>query len=143
MSKAYEPYEFSSGRQRLAQKQRSAQVLQLKRATSTLSASLEQLSTPQGVAAQAHKVLTGFDPKAGVFTLEQLAYSDIAGTPLLAAVATSGDYNDLSNKPVPQGGPTGSRPGSPVLYMNYFDTTLNKPIWWNGTNWVNSSGATV
>lgn len=25
----------------------------------------------------------------------------------------------------------------------YFDTTLNKPIWWAGTKWVDSTGATV
>lgn len=25
----------------------------------------------------------------------------------------------------------------------YFDTTLNKPIWWTGTSWVDSTGATV
>ena len=25
----------------------------------------------------------------------------------------------------------------------YFDTTLNKPIWWTGTNWVDASGAIV
>ena len=25
----------------------------------------------------------------------------------------------------------------------YFDTTLSKPIWWNGTAWVDATGATV
>ena len=24
-----------------------------------------------------------------------------------------------------------------------YDTTLNKPKWWNGTNWVDATGATV
>ena len=27
--------------------------------------------------------------------------------------------------------------------MPYFDTTLGYEIWWNGSNWVNASGATV
>ena len=27
--------------------------------------------------------------------------------------------------------------------FQYFDTTLNKPIWWNGSAWVDSTGATV
>lgn len=27
--------------------------------------------------------------------------------------------------------------------IQFFDTTLNKPIWWNGTNWVDATGATV
>ena len=25
----------------------------------------------------------------------------------------------------------------------YFDVELNKPIWWNGSNWVDATGATV
>ncbi|PEW00289.1 hypothetical protein CN425_17565 [Bacillus cereus] len=25
----------------------------------------------------------------------------------------------------------------------YFDTTLNKPIWWNGTVWKDANGTTV
>lgn len=29
-----------------------------------------------------------------------------------------------------------------IGYM-YFDTTLNKPIWWNGTNWVDATGTIV
>ncbi len=33
---------------------------------------------------------------------------------------------------------------SPLLNGTfYFDTTLNKPIWWTGTNWVDATGATV
>ena len=27
--------------------------------------------------------------------------------------------------------------------FQYFDTTLNKPIWWNGSAWVDATGATV
>lgn len=42
-----------------------------------------------------------------------------------------------------QGGTTGSRPVSPVLYQLFFDTTLGKPIWWDGANWVDATGATV
>jgi hypothetical protein len=42
------------------------------------------------------------------------------------------------------GGPTADRPGT-GLYIGkpYFDTTLNIPIWWNGSKWVNSSGTGV
>ncbi len=36
-----------------------------------------------------------------------------------------------------------SRPSSPVLYQCYFDITINKPIWWNGSNWVDALGETV
>ena len=41
------------------------------------------------------------------------------------------------------GGTSATRPTYKFLYMPYFDTTLNKPIWWNGTNWVDATGTTV
>ena len=41
-------------------------------------------------------------------------------------------------------GTTEERPTIGILpgFM-YFDTTLGKPIWWNGENWVDATGATV
>lgn len=36
-----------------------------------------------------------------------------------------------------------SRPSNPVLYQCYFDTTINKPIWWTGDNWVDALGEIV
>jgi len=49
---------------------------------------------------------------------------------------------------IPNSGTTANRPintGNPKLQIGqyYFDTTLNRPIWWNGTNWINASGTTV
>lgn len=38
-------------------------------------------------------------------------------------------------------GPTGARPGFPVLSEQFFDTSLGLPIWWNGAAWVNATGA--
>ena len=49
------------------------------------------------------------------------------------------DLDSIPNK----GGATADRPSSPVLYERFFDTTLGYPIWWDGTNWVDSSGTTV
>ena len=45
-------------------------------------------------------------------------------------------------------GTTANRPISTIVLpvpigQTYFDTTLGKPIWWNGTNWVNASGTIV
>lgn len=40
-------------------------------------------------------------------------------------------------------GTTASRPIDIGLGFVYFDTTLNKPLWWNGTAWVDSAGTTV
>lgn len=40
-------------------------------------------------------------------------------------------------------GATADRPVSPSQGQDYYDTTLEKPIWWNGSNWVDATGATV
>lgn len=44
---------------------------------------------------------------------------------------------------IDQGDTTANRPLTPVNYQRYFDTTLGKPIWWNGTNWVDAAGTIV
>lgn len=38
---------------------------------------------------------------------------------------------------------TDYRPVKPCAGDQYFDTTLNKPIWYNGISWVDSTGTTV
>jgi hypothetical protein len=40
-------------------------------------------------------------------------------------------------------GNTGARPTGKPAGFQYFDTTLNKPIWYNGTVWVDATGTTV
>ena len=37
----------------------------------------------------------------------------------------------------------GTRPTDKYKGMCHFDTTLGKPIWWNGTAWVDATGASV
>ena len=41
-------------------------------------------------------------------------------------------------------GVTASRP-TKLLFVGrrYFDTTLGKPVWYDGTNWVDATGASV
>lgn len=67
------------------------------------------------------------------FVNAQLAYSQVSGTPSLAAVATSGDYNDLSNKP-----------SVPVDLDDLGDCIITSPtngevLQYNGTNFVNTT----
>jgi hypothetical protein len=38
------------------------------------------------------------------------------------------------------GGTTAERPVTPILYQSFFDTTLGKPVWFDGTNWVDGAG---
>jgi hypothetical protein len=40
-------------------------------------------------------------------------------------------------------GATGARPSSPATGAVYLDTTLDKPVFFNGTNWIDATGATV
>lgn len=40
-------------------------------------------------------------------------------------------------------GNTSKRPASPRTGMMYLDTQINKPIWWNGSNWIDANGTTV
>lgn len=40
-------------------------------------------------------------------------------------------------------GTTSERNDAPYIGFGFFDTTINKPIWWNGTKWVDSSGNAV
>lgn len=49
---------------------------------------------------------------------------------------------------IPLSGITANRPVQSIqvplpIGKFYFDTTINRPIWWNGTNWINASGTVV
>ena len=44
----------------------------------------------------------------------------------------------------PDSGTTVNRPKNNLFVgQQYFDTTINRPIWWTGTVWINASGTTV
>jgi hypothetical protein len=44
----------------------------------------------------------------------------------------------------PSAGTTGDRPSTDLqVGQFYFDTTINRPIWWDGTNWINAAGTVV
>jgi hypothetical protein len=43
----------------------------------------------------------------------------------------------------PNSGNTSNRPTSVDIGFMYFDTSISKAIWWNGSGWVDSAGAAV
>jgi hypothetical protein len=52
--------------------------------------------------------------------------------------------NFAQNVTVPASGNTASRPTEFLeIGQFYFDTTINRPIWYNGTNWINAAGTVV
>jgi hypothetical protein len=40
-------------------------------------------------------------------------------------------------------GPTASRPTASVIGQRYFDTTLNKPVWYGNSGWVDATGSSA
>lgn len=58
---------------------------------------------------------------------------------------TNAGYTILTNR----NGTTHQRPNNQLddtwesIGFQYFDTTLGKPIWWNGTGWVDATGSNV
>jgi hypothetical protein len=52
-------------------------------------------------------------------------------------------FNNDANYQAITASDTASRPTDINTGFQYFDITLNKPIWWNGSDWVDATGATV
>lgn len=40
-------------------------------------------------------------------------------------------------------GTTSNRPTNVLVGFQYFDTTINKPIFWDSSKWIDATGATV
>lgn len=68
-------------------------------------------------------------------------YTDAA--PLLGAANVQAAITALKNKGTLNSGATGARPTATVIGWSYFDTTVGKPIWWNGSVWKDAAGSTV
>lgn len=57
---------------------------------------------------------------------------------------TNTEYWQLFSTPVYLSGTTSNRPTTNLYTgLYYFDTTLGKPIWYNGSGWVDATGTTV
>lgn len=81
----------------------------------------------------------------------ETAAKDYADTQADEAETAAKDYTDTheekanphSDSQAQQGGTTDDRPSDPSSYEFYFDTDLDKPIWYNGSDWVDATGAVV
>lgn len=49
----------------------------------------------------------------------------------------------VNRKFVTQNGSTTQRPTSPTLAQQFWDSSLQKPVYWSGTNWKDSQGNIV
>jgi hypothetical protein len=87
------------------------------------------------------QLLRGYTPTSGADTTMELG-SIVYDADYLHVKTAGGTIQKIQ---MPKSGTTGARPATsalPVPYM-YYDTTLSKPVWWNGTVWKDATGATV
>lgn len=63
-----------------------------------------------------------------------------------AALVAARSYTDQKLEQLQQivlyrlAGPTSNRPDGVAVGTVYFDTTLGKPVWWTGSDWVDAMG---
>lgn len=69
----------------------------------------------------------------------------VLGEKIYKPIKTKWSDNHYAKIPLIFSGTTTDRPKTTYLDIGtmYFDATLNKPIWWNGTVWVDATGTTV
>ena len=53
------------------------------------------------------------------------------------------DLAIVNRKFVTLHGVSANRPTTSIIGQFYYDTTLDKPIWWNGTSFVDATGSAV
>ena len=99
---------------------------------------------------QQHLVRVGLTGETGTATVHVGSMSAVNRSSAVSPVGTNGvatvDLRSISVYPLRSArGNTAGRPAlnpSDVGYV-YFDTTLNKPIWWSSVAWVDGTGAVV
>ncbi len=80
----------------------------------------------------------------GIFKKRSGSYNDLENKPVIPVIpANVSAFNNDVNYQVVTAGTTEERPTNVIIGFCYFDTTLNKPIWWTGTAWVDATGQTV
>ena len=84
-------------------------------------------------------------PSTTAYDIGEIFLSDQYSIPAVCIAANKWDY--MLTRPAIMCGASTDRPtlGNSTKYkgMYYYDTTLNKPIWWTGTAWVDATGTTV
>lgn len=53
------------------------------------------------------------------------------------------DLQVVNRKYITRSTTTALRPTTSILGECYFDTTVNKPVWWNGTNYQDAAGNVI
>ncbi len=84
---------------------------------------------------------------AGLVKISNINYSNLSvwkdTSTSLGGVPNVNDWSGVGRLKF---GTTQDRPDFPIgsgQGFQYFDTTIDKPIWWTGSKWVNATGSTV
>ncbi len=81
--------------------------------------------------------VTAFAPT----TVDSLTRKDYVDTAITDAIANIPEPDAPDAPIVTSGiGDSYARPGNPIVGFMYYDTDCLKPIWWNGTEWLNALG---
>jgi len=104
-------------------------------ATTNLQGAYNNSAEPEILTDSTHNALNMRDG-TNVSTAKLISFQNFSATELAYINASGQFYGGIT------GGNTASRPGSPTTYQQYFDTTLGKPIWYNG-GWKDSAGNSV
>ena len=105
--------------------------------------SSDDISSTKSFTVNGTNMLSGNSDPVGVLTANQgsLYMRSSGSTPLYGKIG--GGTGGWRAVQISLGGDTASRPtGVPLAFM-YFDQTIQKPIWWNGTVWKDSTGTIV
>jgi hypothetical protein len=102
-------------------------------------------STAIVVAADLPNALSTFGDVAQGPATATLAYIGFGG-PYPTPAGFAGSVQNIAGSLVGGSGPTAQRPpsglGGPVeMGTSYFDSTIAKPVWWDGAQWVDATGA--
>jgi hypothetical protein len=87
-----------------------------------------------------------FSEGSGVFVGASGNFTNTEGTASFAGIVTASDATEGIILALPRAylslsGESSTRPVTAGIGLYYFDTTLNIPIWWTGTTWVDATGA--
>ena len=72
-----------------------------------------------------------------------LSIGELAVNAADARIYTKKTNNTIVDITSPRIGTTAERPINKYLGEQFYDTSLKKPIWWNGHDWSDSTGSLV
>lgn len=90
-----------------------------------------------------YKITKDIDLEGSTLTIPVGCTLDFQGGSIINGILTLNKTKILPNGCIISDYITAEIQGAYAKGQCLYDTTLNKPKWWNGTNWIDATGATV